>query len=137
MADIQALKEQIHNLKIIFIDDEEQIRNSTGMFLKKFFDDVTICSNGQDGVDKFTKIFNSEEKNFDIVIADIQMPRLNGIDMVKQMLKLDKELYVIFITATRGDIPDHDLKDKLSIKKPISYNDVINIMETISKDFAQ
>jgi len=137
MSDIQTLKEKIHKLKVIFIDDEEQIRNSTGLFLKKFFDDVTICSDGQDGIENFTKVFNSDQKNFDIVIADIQMPKLNGIDMVKQMLKLDHELYVIFITATRGDIPDDELKNKLSIRKPISYNNVIEIMETISKDFTK
>jgi len=137
MADIQALKEKIKNLKVIFVDDEEQIRASTGLFLKKFFDDVTICNDGQDGIDSFTEVFNSDQNNFDIVIADIQMPKLNGIDMVKQMLDLDKELYVIFITATRGDIPDDELKDRLSIKKPISYNNVIEIMETINRDFTK
>ena len=125
MTDIQKLKENLKDLKILFVDDEEQIREGTGKLLSKFFDSVTICKDGQEGLDKF-----KEEKNFDIVIADIQMPVMNGVDMVKKIKEIAPNILTIFITASRGDASiTKDLYD-LYINKPISY---LNIKEILQK----
>lgn len=126
MEDIKKFKEIVKDLKVIFVDDEEQIRKSTGILLEKFFDKVDIFDNGMEALDAF-----KEKQDYDIVIADIQMPKLNGIDMVKKMKELKKDLFVIFITATRGehklDLEDYDMY----ITKPIAYEDIKLMMENV------
>lgn len=128
MNDLIALRERIKDLKVLFIDDEKDIRLGTGAFLKKFFNTVRIGSDGQDGIDKFNN-------DIDIVIADIKMPKLNGIDMVRELKKRKENIYVIFITASRGEIDCNKELYNLYIKKPISYEDIILIMEHIDKEF--
>ena len=119
MEDLKEFKEKVKNLKVIFVDDEDQIRKSTGILLEKFFDEVVIFENGMDALEEFKK-----NQNYDIVIADIQMPKLNGVDMIRQMKELKNNLFVIFITATRGKHEvDHSIYD-MYITKPISYEDI-------------
>ncbi len=127
MSDIVKLKEKIKNLKVLFVDDEEQIRAVTGKFLEKFFDNVTICKNGEEGLDAFKK------DKFDIVIADIQMPKMDGVTMIKKIKEISADNFIIFITASRGK---HDLEEDLYdlyITKPISYTDIKMIMEKASE----
>ena len=127
MNNIQELKEKIKGLKVLFTDDEEQIRKGTGKLLNKFFDTVIICEDGQQGLDSFKK-----EKDFDIVIADIQMPKMDGIEMVEKIKEINPDIFTIFITAGRGDsIVDENLYD-LYIQKPISYEDMKLIFEKAS-----
>ncbi len=128
MSDIQELKAKIKDLKVLFVDDEEQIRRMTGTFLEKFFDDVVICKDGEEGLNAFNK-----NQNFDIVIADIKMPKMDGITMVKKIKEIKSDIFTIFITASRGK---NDLEDELYdlyITKPISYDDIKLIMDMVSK----
>ena len=128
MNDILDLKEKIKYFKVLFVDDEEEIRKGTGMLLSKFFDVVTICKNGQEGLEVFKKT-----KDFDIVIADIQMPKLSGIEMIKQIKEIKQDILTIFITASRGDAKvSKDLYD-IYIKKPISYSDIKIILNKAAK----
>lgn len=134
MSEVLELKEKIKHLKVLFVDDEEEIRTSTLIFLEKFFDSVTVCTDGLDGLKKFEENFTEEEK-FDIVITDILMPKLDGVQMVKKILEINPDVYIIFITATRDQITDEHLKTKLHVKKPVSYNSIIDIMRSIKNDF--
>lgn len=132
MSDIKELKDKIKDVKILFVDDEEQIREGTGKFLKKFFDEVEICIDGLDGLAKFTKSFE-ENGGFDIVIADIQMPKMDGVSMVKKIKELKPNIFVIFITASRGKYDIQEGLYDLYITKPISYDDIKLIMQKASE----
>ena len=48
---------------------------------KEFFDNIVVAVDGQDGLDKY------EQDHFDIIITDINMPKLNGIQMIKRIRK--------------------------------------------------
>ncbi|MEA3354312.1 MAG: response regulator [Campylobacterota bacterium] len=128
MKDIQTLREKTHDKKVLFVDDEEKIREMTGNLLNKFFDNVIICKDGIEGLEAF-KINN----DFDIVIADIQMPRMDGVTMVKKIQDIKADIYVIFITASRGDIQTDKSQYDMYITKPISYEDIKEIINNVSE----
>ena len=128
MSEIKNLKEKLENLKVLFVDDEQQIREGTGLFLNKFFDNVTICKDGEEGLEAF-----KNNNGFDIIITDIQMPKMDGITMIKKIKEINPDVFVIFITATRGNQNlDKSLSD-LYITKPISYDDIKLIMQKASE----
>lgn len=130
MSDVIELKERIKDLKVLFVDDEEDIRIGTGIFLKKFFNDVTVVNDGKEALDSFNE-------DIDILIADIKMPKINGIDLAKKLLEIKKDLYIVFITASRGEFKcDPDLFD-IYVKKPITYDDIMMIMREIDKAFSK
>ncbi|MEA1914413.1 MAG: response regulator [Campylobacterota bacterium] len=129
MKDIKILKQKIENLHVLFVDDEEEIRIGTGMLLRKFFKHVDIYSNGQEAMDHFSK------DKYDVLITDIKMPKMDGVELVSHIKKIQPNMYIIFVTASRGDIELNKEHSDMYINKPISYENIIMMMENICENF--
>jgi YesN/AraC family two-component response regulator len=71
------------NYNVLLVDDEEEIREGMKTLLKKFFNNVDIAVNGQDGLSKYIK------NNYDIVITDLTMPKMNGIELMNKIKNLN------------------------------------------------
>ena len=78
---------------ILFVEDEPEVRFELKRFLQRYSSDIFIATNGEEGIELFIK------NNPDIVISDIKMPKMNGIDMAKEIKKLSSEQTIIFTTA--------------------------------------
>lgn len=77
-----SLKELVKitkTLKLLYIEDDWQVRDSTLEMLNNFFDDIVTAKDGQEGIEKFN------ENKFDLIITDMQMPNLNGLEMLKKL----------------------------------------------------
>lgn len=79
--------------KILIVDDEEDIRNSLKRFLLFKGFNVDTAENGKDGLEKL------EKKNYHIVISDIMMPIMNGIDFLREIGRNYPMVSVIMITG--------------------------------------
>lgn len=80
-------------LKILIVDDDPSIRNMLAIVLKKSGYDVTGANNGKAGLD------NLKKGAFDLVISDIKMPDISGIELLKKIKSINPEIPVIMITA--------------------------------------
>lgn len=80
-------------LNLLYIEDEEISRNTTLELLSNFFVNITIARDGAEGIAKYKK------NHFDIIISDINMPRMNGFDMIKEIRKLNKYIAILVISA--------------------------------------
>lgn len=85
--------EELKNIKILYIDDEESVRKNATEYLSFYSDLVYEAVDGIDGYEKYLSL------SPDIIITDIKMPRLNGLDMVKRIRKKDKDTKIIIATA--------------------------------------
>lgn len=83
----------LKNLKILYIDDESLIRENAVEYLSFYCDNVYEADNGINGLETYEKF------QPDIIISDIKMPKLNGIDMVKKIRQKDKKTKIILATA--------------------------------------
>lgn len=81
------------NLKVLYVEDEEFHREQLGIFLKRRVGKLYLAEDGQDGLSKF------KEFNPDIVITDLKMPEMDGIEMSKEIRKTDKNCAIIITTA--------------------------------------
>ena len=79
--------------KILVVDDERSMREFLTIMLQKDGHDVASASNGKEAVDCIV------QKTFDIVITDLKMPQLDGIDVLKTVKESAPETVVIMITA--------------------------------------
>jgi len=93
MTDVKALKSLAGDFKILYVEDESELRNAVGTYLQKIFDSVDTAENGKEGLKKY------QEHHYDIVITDIQMPYMNGLEMVAEIKVLDPEQEIIIISA--------------------------------------
>ena len=126
-------KEFLKTLTIMYVEDDESIRNSLSGILKKIFGEVIICNDGNDGINQFKYYTQERKSKIDTIISDINMPNLNGIEMAKEIRKLDENVPIIFTTA-HGE--SNYLMEAIKLKiayyalKPINTTD---LLKNISK----
>ena len=86
-------KALFEKLTILYVEDDSYTREEVSFFLNKMVGTLYTAENGQEGFELFQKY------KFDMVITDIQMPVMNGLDMVKAIRKLDVKIPVAVTTA--------------------------------------
>jgi DNA-binding NtrC family response regulator len=79
--------------RILVVDDEQIIRESLSFILKKEGYSVEEAGNGKDALAKH------ESNAFDIIITDIEMPEMKGVDLLKQIRQRTPQALVVIITA--------------------------------------
>ena len=92
--------------RILVVDDEEDVRDPlASMLLKRFDCEVDKASDGRQALDKL------KEKFFDLVILDIKMPGLSGIDVIKEAVKFTPDTKILAVSAYDShDVADEALK---------------------------
>ncbi|RBQ28367.1 EAL domain-containing response regulator [Aliarcobacter vitoriensis] len=89
--DISNLK----NITVLYVEDEKDLREITSSILQSFTKNQFIASNGQEGYN----LFLENELEIDLIITDINMPILNGLDMIKKIKDINKKVPIIVTTA--------------------------------------
>lgn len=79
--------------RILIVDDEEIIRNSLSYVMKEEGFDVEEAEDGDIALEKIN------ENDFDLVITDIKMPKMDGIELLQKVSKTHPETFFIVITA--------------------------------------
>ncbi len=128
---IKKLQKNAKNLVLLYVEDDEIVAKQTILVLKNFFDKIVYAKNGQEGLLKFN------ENYIDLIITDIEMPFLNGFDMLKEIEKIDKKIPSIITTAynkSRYYQEAIDLNVKGYLLKPSSINVLMNIISKIIKE---
>jgi len=116
------------NIKILYVEDELEIRENTKRPIGFLCDDLIIASNGQEGLELY------KQHSPDIVISDIKMPIMNGIDMCKAIKEINKNQHIIFTTAHSESsffMDAIELQVDGYILKPIDYDLLENKIESI------
>ena len=80
-------------MNMIFLEDDLIIRNNYSLYLKKFFENVFETSSGIEALEIL------EKENIDFVIADIEMQTMNGLDFIKKVRNINKDIIVIIMSA--------------------------------------
>jgi len=83
----------LKNFTILYVEDEEMVRRNAVEYLSRVAKEVLQAKDGKEAI----KIW-SEQKP-DIIITDINMPRLNGLDMASYIRAQDKDVQIIIATA--------------------------------------
>jgi CheY-like chemotaxis protein len=91
-------QEFLKRLTVLYVEDEPIIRNSMHIVFEKLFKHTVIATNGQDGYDKF-KFHYEHGMNFDIIVSDINMPIMDGLEMIELIRKINENIPIILTTA--------------------------------------
>jgi DNA-binding NtrC family response regulator len=108
--------------RILVADDEEIIRDSLRFILEKEEYTVETAQNGQEALKKV------EEEPFDIVITDLEMPEMKGIELLEKVQSITPEAFVIIITAYASiETAIAALRKGASdyIIKPLEFEDIL------------
>ncbi len=127
--EVTKIIEYLKNLRVLYVEDNKDALEELGKFLKKIFDCVDFASNGKEGLDKFIS------NGYDIIISDINMPEMNGIEMLKNIKSQKEDAYTILITAfNETDYYLDAIKIGVDgfILKPVDFEQIFNVLGKIA-----
>ena len=136
MLNSKELLTYTRSLSILFVEDHDDLRENTTEILKNFFLEVDSASNGEEALKKYRDYYNDNLKFYDIVLSDIQMPRLNGVELTEQVYNINSNQIVIILSAhddTKYLLPLINLGIEQFIKKPIDYQDLLKVLINAAK----
>lgn len=85
-------------MDILLIDDEEDVRFSLGNFIKKLGHTVITAQDGTEGWQQFCR------NDVDLVITDIRMPGLDGLELLRRIKKIRRSASLVIVITGHGDM---------------------------------
>ncbi|MBN2652182.1 MAG: response regulator [Spirochaetales bacterium] len=118
--------------KILVVDDSSVIRMSLEFFLKENDFDVVLAEDGAQGATK------AEAEKFNLIITDINMPNMNGIDMISKIRTQDANKFVPILVLTTESDSEMLKKGKEAgatgwIVKPFTNEDLLATVQKVIK----
>jgi YesN/AraC family two-component response regulator len=130
MATAQVLNILLKDMTILYAEDDLSTQNIISEILMHFCDNVKLASNGEEAFEIFKK------EDIDLIISDIEMPRTNGLEFIKNVREIDPIIPVIMISAYNlreyllGSI---NLRIEGYILKPITYTKIEKLLIQAAK----
>jgi response regulator RpfG family c-di-GMP phosphodiesterase len=128
-ADIKKYLKVTKTLTLLYVEDDKSIAASTAKLFQSLFHNVIIAENGLDGLEKFN------ENHIDLIITDINMPHLNGINMLKKIREIKDDIPAI-ITTAHNEIDYYRESINLNLKgfliKPVILDDIFNVLKIVA-----
>lgn len=107
--------------RIAIVEDEKEFRDQLKDYLKQYEGENGVAfhvSEFKDGV----QILENYQKNYDLIILDIEMPELNGMDAAEKIRELDEDVVIMFITnMAQYAIRGYSVGALDFVMKPITY----------------
>ena len=122
------------NLNLLYVEDDEEIIEDIDFFLKRHFNEIIIAQDGEEAFRYF------EEKNPDIIILDINIPKLNGLKLASKIRETNKKIPIIFLTAFSDKenlLQAINLHACSYLIKPFKIDELINTINKCKRDFFQ
>ena len=125
----------IYLFRILLVEDEKDILNLFQKFFEKSGFYVSAFSEPLLAVQEFIK--NNDDNDYDLVISDIRMPEMNGIELASIIRKKNKDIPIILMTAYNTIGIDPSILKSLNIEdiinKPIKLKDLIEKINAVKQ----
>jgi len=123
MLDINEILKYSKRLNLLYVEDNEDAREMTTMILEEFFDNIIVAVDGEDGYEKF------KNNTVDLIITDINMPKMDGLEMSKKIREIDSDVSIIILSAHNEDdffMKSIDIGVNGYLLKPINIDQFTN-----------
>ena len=91
--DLEKILALTKNLNVLIVEDELALRESFQFLLQNLFAEVDTAEDGQEALNKM------DERDYDIVLTDLSMPRMSGLRLVDTIRKKSQSQIVVAISA--------------------------------------
>jgi len=123
-------------LTLLYIEDNDSSRIQALKLLENYFSNIDVAIDGLDGLNKYNDKYINTNRYYDLVITDIEMPRMNGISLTKEIYKSNPNQKIIIISAYNDKKYFIDLINigvEGFIQKPLSYEHITEALSNFSQ----
>ena len=123
----------LKNKSVLYIEDELDVLKNISTILRSFFDKFYIAADGESGYQLFL------EKEVDMLLVDIELPKMNGIELIKKVRKTNQTIPIIVISAyTKTDylLESIELNIDKYIVKPLTSKKIHQLLSRLNEDFS-
>ena len=127
----EKIIEYAKDIKVLYVEDNEDTRENAVSILSKMFPYMQVAVDGEDALN------NYEKNGADLLITDLEMPKMSGLELIKKLKDKDEELAVLITSA-------YDDNDYLSraislgvdgyIVKPIMFEPFLELLVKTTKN---
>ena len=120
--------------RILVIEDDRSVQNLFEQLLEGEGFSVSLASNGREG------LFRMHEETPDLIITDIMMPEMDGLEVIQAIQKFDPALPVIAISGGMRDLPINFLSHAKRFgacrvfEKPVSLSEILSSIKELLAD---
>jgi len=134
--DYKTLYEQTKTLSVLLVEDYEPLRREMLEVLEDLFKTVLVASNGEEALALYKDAFHDNHSEIDLIISDIQMPNMDGVDLTRNIRNLHEEQAIIILSAHTDKqylLELINMGISKFITKPLEYNSFLHLLEQESK----
>ena len=135
MINIEDIIKYSSELTVLYAEDDPNIQLEMSSIFEVYFKKVLVANDGQEGL----TLFNQND-NIDLIISDIQMPNMDGLEMVTEIRKTDGDVPVIITTAFNDQdyfIRSIDCNVTRYLIKPIQEEQMDKAFYDVSKSIVE
>jgi two-component system, cell cycle response regulator len=122
-------KEILKTISVLYVEDENDVREFTSKLLSSLLRKVYVASDGLEGLE----IFKENKDDIDLIVSDINMPKMDGLSMCEAIKKINTEIPLV-ITSAHNDTNFFKKSIEIGVStyamKPI---DLYQLIESIIK----
>ena len=133
LQDVDLNSPILKNATIMYLEDEATLLNEISQIFSGFFKEVIAAPDGKAGLE----LYNQRKDDIDLIITDINMPHMNGIEFMSEVRKEDKNIPILICTAfneTENIIKAIKLKVDDYILKPVQMTTTLKIIYNVLED---
>lgn len=131
---IDKVLKRTKQLSVLFVEDDLYFKNETTEIFERFFKHVDTAVDGEMALRLYEEFYKNHDTFYDVVITDINMPKINGVDLIKKIYALNPKQHIIVISA-------HDRSDYLLelvnvgieqfLLKPLVFETLLAVLEKL------
>ena len=125
MVDLKKLQSLTKIMRVLYVEDDENIRAEVKHYLDRLFGFVESAENGKEGLEKY------QDGSYDIVLSDISMPIMDGLEMSREIRTIDENQEIIIVSAYSSSeyfVDSIEIGVSGYILKPIDFNQMKNAL---------
>ncbi len=137
MIDYISLEKYAKEISILFVEDDKGISKKMEILLYEIFSKIEVAFDGNEALEKYYNFYKANNEYPDLIITDIRMPNMDGIELIKHIYKENANQKIIVLSAHNESeylIELVNLGIYRFILKPMDYNNFFEIIFKVSKE---
>jgi len=127
MNSLEAIIEKSKHLTLLYVEDNKDVVDASISVFEEFFSKIFVARNGADALEIF------QTQSIDLLITDVNMPVMNGLELIKNIQKVSNIPIWIFSAHDSSDefIRKNNLSIDTYLTKPISIDLFLNALDAL------